>query len=536
MNEEYIELETCEIATEADRQFVQSVAGNDSINRSGNTTDVTIFASLRINSSGSGYMGYICQLPTGADNYLHEVSEKIWDKCTHNDINKRTYINPKTSVYYTVNTMYYAKSLRAGNVIRKNRVYRLRTIYLDYDDHVSEPATVRERIYRAIALGMMTKLEQYAPGVAVVLTGRGLGLYWAIESLNPNGMPGEAAYHDVRAGLIDIVDTIMQQYGLCWRDQTDASVWRGLVADRSVCDITRLARLPGTYNPAAGCYCHALPGYAIPTVRSIQDLASEIGVQWDVYDNAMPQSILRLQPGIVNASRKERVKKYLNEHPELMTKGSRYITLWVCASVARSGNDMDTEWVRRIGQACTPPLAESEVDHAIAMASKPDKPMRNETIEYYLGMPEGWLGRQTNKRNKNEQKAYDEITARRLHWQYYDPVVGCDVRKQNWSRDKARGERAKSREDNYSRIEALTHQGYTAPQIAEMIGVDVKTVRRQAEARGIRLYTARKQRDNLIDQVVSLSLQGVCQADIAQRLGVSRRTVRNYLAQSRTTL
>jgi hypothetical protein len=90
----------------------------------------------------------------------------------------------------------------------------------------------------------------------LVNTGRGVQIYYVLERSiafrTCTGKENERVlnyFKDVEAGLANTIETVVREV-------------KGAKLDKSVLDYTRVSRVPGTYNPAARCWCKLIGEYS----------------------------------------------------------------------------------------------------------------------------------------------------------------------------------------------------------------------------------------------------------------------------------
>lgn len=126
---------------------------------------------------------------------------------------------------YYISICSYYKPWRAPENVRQ-----IRTLYADLDYHNYRPELIDSAIERLID-HLQYGLDDRLPVPSMIIhTGRGLQLYWLLEHLPKQGLP---LWQVVQNTIVDALIEELKPFGVTVDPLTD---------------ITRLLRLPGTYN------------------------------------------------------------------------------------------------------------------------------------------------------------------------------------------------------------------------------------------------------------------------------------------------
>lgn len=157
--------------------------------------------------------------------------------------------------YVTVNSF-------AGKRRDTNRCRQINAIMLDIDAHEGNHTTVvpalKHEVNRAISAGAIP-----TPNI-VVDTGRGLQVYYVFEK----SIPYRLKSGSVNESVLEFLGDVRQIVSNLMESQVASRV-PGAQVDKSVSDLARVSRIPGSYNPAAG-----RKAQLIATSRAYWDLAS----------------------------------------------------------------------------------------------------------------------------------------------------------------------------------------------------------------------------------------------------------------------
>lgn len=327
-------------------------------------------------------MHWLCDMPTGRDGHVYQVWAKYTDTqtraqcvtpvCYYDTDNidtvmdkvwDRAYITQSQSreMYVTINPMYPWSAGQTTGIKGADRCAYVRAVYIDVDAHgvtdVDTLSRAERAIIQAIDGGRLVDCSLTA-------TGRGYGLFLRLSGpLNPNSKTAMQQYRAVCQALADQVAYIVRDIP-------------GMTVDPAVIgDIARIARIPGSYNPASRTYCRAVR--VSETDYGLSELADLLGVELEPEPQAV--TLPRLAP-VYQGAEIERLQAYAADCP--ITEGQRYTYLWTCAEVLARPNrglsDTDRAMIRSINANLSAPLPSAEVAHAIREAiAAANKPNRN---------------------------------------------------------------------------------------------------------------------------------------------------------------
>lgn len=172
---------------------------------------------------------------------------------------RQTYMSKDMSVYVTNNTFYPTSSLRRKGIRIENRVSQLVSMGFDIDCHTENsnpqlPATICARLQDLMDFDTI-------PDGFIVNTGRGAAIWLFLTPANPNDHVSKALYKEVHKRIRAILTEEVASWGVKFADVS---------VDNSVQGINHIMRLPATYNPKAGRFCHV--EYAPPAEYVYHDL------------------------------------------------------------------------------------------------------------------------------------------------------------------------------------------------------------------------------------------------------------------------
>ena len=177
---------------------------------------------------------------------------------------RQTYMSKDMSVYVTNNTFYPTSSLRRKGIRIENRVSQLVSMGFDIDCHTENsnpqlPATICARLQDLMDFDTI-------PDGFIVNTGRGAAIWLFLTPANPNDHVSKALYKEVHKRIRAILTEEVASWGVKFADVS---------VDNSVQGINHIMRLPATYNPKAGRFCHV--EYAPPAEYVYHDLKTLAG-------------------------------------------------------------------------------------------------------------------------------------------------------------------------------------------------------------------------------------------------------------------
>lgn len=302
-----------------------------------------------------------------------------------------------------------------------------------------------------------------SPTVAVA-TGRGLQLLYVLERSVPcrlaGGVPNEAALSflaDVRSMLFDALDAHL------------ASPVPGATLDRSVSDLSRVVRIPGSFNTAAGCRARLL---------------ADDGPAWDLA--GLKAALLPLLPGRkpeavskrparldrLNTSRMRKVRELVALRDSRgQLEGTRDLCLFVYYNAATQvlGAMKARQGLHALNQSTSCPLPVAEVD---SIADGVDRavvrcgPLKGQTGFYPL--------------------TAETIGGKLLLTAEEIGAVGFFASKRADERAASKAATKERRRQRDERICRLYGNGLAQARIAERVGCSVRTVAKAVKAAGMR--------------------------------------------------
>lgn len=323
---------------------------------------VQIWAKHTDTESGKAYFCPVCYFDNdGLDEHL----TKTWE---------RSYLTASKGreMYFTVNKFYPWKCGQTADIKDSTRCAYADVVYIDIDAHQDTPsiAMLGDAKQVIIAAAEAHRL----PECSITATGRGFGLFVLIKPYNPQSEAAREKYKALGEALAHRVEHELRAF----------RQW--LTIDPAVIgDVSRVARIPGTYNITARAYCAAVrvSGYRYQE----DELAALLGITLhDTTVHALPTMAAAYQGAEV-----ERLTAYAAEHP--IERGRRYTYIWTVAECLLrdhcTATDEDAARLVELNKALPEPLDADELAHALKVAEKAAKNgklPRGETIAERLGL------------------------------------------------------------------------------------------------------------------------------------------------------
>jgi DNA-binding CsgD family transcriptional regulator len=323
---------------------------------------VQIWAKHTDTESGKAYFCPVCYFDNdGLDEHL----TKTWE---------RSYLTASKGreMYFTVNKFYPWKCGQTADIKDSTRCAYADVVYVDIDAHQDTPsiAMLGDAKQVIIAAAEAHRL----PECSITATGRGFGLFVLIKPYNPQSEAAREKYKALGEALAHRVEHELRAF----------RQW--LTIDPAVIgDVSRVARIPGTYNITARAYCAAVrvSGYRYQE----DELAAELGITLhDMTVHALPTMAAAYQGAEV-----ERLTAYAAEHP--IERGRRYTYIWTVAECLlrdhHEATQADRDALDAVNMGLAEPLDADELRHALKVAEKAAKNgklPRGETIAERLGL------------------------------------------------------------------------------------------------------------------------------------------------------
>lgn len=323
---------------------------------------VQIWAKHTDTESGKAYFCPVCYFDNdGLDEHL----TKTWE---------RSYLTRSKGreMYFTVGKFYPWRKGQTADIKDSTRCAYADVVYIDIDAHQDTPsiAMLGDAKQVIIAAAEAHRL----PECSITATGRGFGLFVLIKPYNPQSEAAREKYKALGEALAHRVEHELRAF----------SKW--LEIDPAVIgDMSRVARIPGTFNPKARAYCAAVrvSGYRYQE----DELAEELGITLhDLTVHTLPTMAAAYQGGEV-----ERLAAYAADNP--IERGRRYTYLWTAAECLLrdhcTATDEDAAKLAELNKALPEPLDADELAHALRVAEKAAKDgklPRGETIAERLGL------------------------------------------------------------------------------------------------------------------------------------------------------
>lgn len=469
---------------------------------------------------------------------------------------RQTYMSKDMSVYVTNNTFYPTSSLRRKGIRIENRVSQLVSMAFDIDCHTENsnpqlPATICARLQDLMDFDTI-------PDGFIVNTGRGAAIWLFLTPANPNDHVSKALYKEVHKRIRAILTEEVSSWGV---DFADVSV------DNSVQGINHIMRLPATYNPKAGRFCHV--EYAPPAEYVYHDLKTLAEV-YEIELNDEPEEAvlhfwnetpeeklawararfpIRLmewgmgRKGYRVQGDSNFLKKRFDVCYEWCKKnptpiGHRHRILMVALSTTCDNNQAASyDKAQLINHTFVKPLPEREVQHICDWMKHPFK---DDTIAESLGIPTAEFKslKQKSDAFSKDIRAYGGISYPVASSKADRAMLGFlimagdvpDTRISHHRRLYEAAQRREAKQNKYARIISLFNDGLTIKQIASELGVSIPTVKKQALGLGFDIVAAESERRNAKAlEMQTLLGNGYSAKKIAELFDVHIATVYRYL-------
>lgn len=323
---------------------------------------VQIWAKHTDTESGKAYFCPVCYFDNDS---LDAHLSKTWE---------RSYLTASKGreMYFTISKFYPWRKGQTADIKDSTRCAYADVVYVDIDAHQDTPniAMLGDARQMIIAAAEAHRL----PECSITATGRGFGVFVLIGAYNPNSEAAREKYKALGEALAHRVEHELRAFS------------KFLTIDPAVIgDVSRVARIPGTYNITARAYCAAVrvSGYRYQE----DELAALLGITLhDTTVHALPTMAAAYQGAEV-----ERLTAYAAEHP--IERGRRYTYIWTVAECLlrdhHEATDEDAARLDAVNMALPEPLGADELRHALKVAEKAAKNgklPRGETIAERLGL------------------------------------------------------------------------------------------------------------------------------------------------------
>lgn len=469
---------------------------------------------------------------------------------------RQTYMSKDMSGYVTNNTFYPTSSLRRKGIRTENRVSQLVSMGFDIDCHTENsnpqlPATICARLQDLMDFDTI-------PDGFIVNTGRGAAIWLFLTPANPNDHVSKALYKEVHKRIRAILTEEVASWGVKFADVS---------VDNSVQGINHIMRLPATYNPKAGRFCHV--EYAPPAEYVYHDLKTLAEVYEIELNDEPEQAVLHfwnetpeeklawararfpirlMEWGIGRKGYRVQgdsnfLKKRFDVCYEWCKKnptpiGHRHRILMVALSTACDNNQAASyDKAQLINHTFVKPLPEREVQHICDWMKHPFK---DDTIAESLGIPTAEFKslKQKSDAFSKDIRAYGGISYPVASSKADRAMLGFlimardvpDTRISHHRRLYEAAQRREAKQNKYARIISLFNDGLTIKQIASELGVSIPTVKKQALGLGFDIVAAESERRNAKAlEMQTLFGNGYSAKKIAELFDVHIATVYRYL-------
>ena len=469
---------------------------------------------------------------------------------------RQTYMSKDMSVYVTNNTFYPTSSLRRKGIRTENRVSQLVSMGFDIDCHTEDsnpqlPATICARLQDLMDFDTI-------PDGFIVNTGRGAAIWLFLTPANPNDHVSKALYKEVHKRIRAILTEEVASWGVKFADVS---------VDNSVQGINHIMRLPATYNPKAGRFCHV--EYAPPAEYVYHDLKTLAEVYEIELNDEPEQAVLHFwnetpeeklawararfpirlmewgmgRKGYRVQGDSNFLKKRFDVCYEWCKKnptpiGHRHRVLMVALSTACDNNQAASyDKAQLINHTFVKPLPEREAQHICDWMKHPFK---DDTIAESLGIPTAEFKslKQKSDAFSKDIRAYGGISYPVASSKADRAMLGFlimagdvpDTRISHHRRLYEAAQRREAKQNKYARIISLFNDGLTIKQIASELGVSIPTVKKQALVLGFDIVAAESERRNAKAlEMQTLLGNGYSAKKIAELFDVHIATVYRYL-------
>ena len=323
---------------------------------------VQIWAKHTDTATGKEYFGSVCYFD---DDSRDEHLTKTWE---------RSYLTRSKGreMYFTVNKFYPWRKGQTADIKDSKRCAYIDVVYVDVDAHKDAPNVDMLRSAQQMIIAAVK--AQRLPECSITATGRGFGIFILIEPYNPNSEAARQKYKALGEALAHRVEHELRAFSK-WMEIDPAVIG----------DVSRVARIPGTFNLKARAFCAAV---RVSDKRYQEDeLATELGITLHSTEvHTLPTMAAAYQGGEV-----ERLAAYAADHP--IERGRRYTYLWTAAECLmrdhHDATDEDAAKLAELNKALPEPLDADELRHALKVAEKASKDGKlplSETIAERLGL------------------------------------------------------------------------------------------------------------------------------------------------------
>lgn len=308
---------------------------------------------------------YFCPVAFFDDDSIDAHLSKTWE---------RSYLTRSKGreMYFTINKFLPWQRGQTADIKDSTRCAYADVVYIDIDAHQDTPniAMLGDAKQVIIAAAEAHRL----PECSITATGRGFGIFVLVQPYNPQSEAARQKYKALGEAMAHRVEHELRAFS------------KFLTIDPAVIgDVSRVARIPGTYNITARAYCAAVrvSGYRYQE----DELAAELGITLhDMTVHALPTMAAAYQGAEV-----ERLTAYAAEHP--IERGRRYTYIWTVAECLlrdhHEATQADRDALDAVNMGLAEPLDADELRHALKVAEKAAKNgklPRGETIAERLGL------------------------------------------------------------------------------------------------------------------------------------------------------
>ena len=358
---------------------------------------------------------------------------------------------------------------------KSHQVRQLNALFFDLDCHNQDAARTQAAVHHALNVLQQAVEAHLLPRPTMTInSGRGVQLFFVLERSVPyrfeSGSINQKAVHLfelVQSGLADTLERIV-------------SPVEGLEVDRATFDVSRVSRIPGTFNAKAGQFAslvqHADVFYSLSSLYRFAQSNTQTKTQSLRASFARPASIMRFQPMLMSRLGKLiELQKYRNYDCE----GTRELMSFVFYNTAVQiyMRDEAKTRLKTFNNQFIKPLDQKELTGVIASVDEVTN-VRGEKGYYLIGAQ-----RLTELLALTPQELVD---------------LNFFESKRSLERKEQKQLTAQRKQTRNHMILSLRQEGYTHAQIANSVGCSPRTVASVLKAAGQTVTRKRTKSYNII--------------------------------------
>ena len=439
-------------------------------------------------------------------------SEQFIELLYHNDHSSYAFLNMKSAsgemiqkpclnkcallssapVHNDTDTWISLNLFTSGKKRTADNCRELSGFYFDLDKHDAPKSKIKQAITKSTALLYSLVDKKILPMPTIITnTGRGLGVYYIFRTslaVTENTAKQQQLYSFIYSKLADILEYYFNSPALLEVD-------RVVINDR-----TRIVRLPGTYNTAAGEYCsiQAIGEDYFGAVR-FYDMSD-----FRTYIDAFDELLINKTKPVVKSSRivsfTAYTSSFLFNRVQQMIKLQQQFNVvctnkrreYMCFVFYNSAKQVYPDAIERLyafNGNFVEPLNDMEIKHVIKSV---DDNVTDTHIGYYK-LTDKWI--------IDKLQLTDEELAITL--------IGQSQRK--IMREAAKEATKQKKSDRNAKVLECLQEGYTYEQAAAKNDISLSTVKRIVKSHGLKRYNLCDDKIELIEQPASADCKDVCE-------------------------